>query len=138
MKSVALEDFVEIVSRNHHNKYDYSKTIYTNNYSKIEIICPIHGSFWQTPKNHYKSGCKLCADVAKSNVNFIDEALYIHGRKYNYSKEKYDDKTKHNLNSSTQFINDGVIKHNNLYDYFLVEYNHSKLPVIIVCRKHGE
>lgn len=89
MKKNSLEDFLCIVDEYHDFKYDYTKVVYVNNYSKIEIICPIHGSFWQTPKNHYRSGCKLCADVDKSNKNFVKEAEKIHDHKYDYSNVIY-------------------------------------------------
>lgn len=36
----------------HGNKYDYSKVEYINNHTKVCIICPEHGEFWQTPNNH--------------------------------------------------------------------------------------
>jgi hypothetical protein len=89
MKANTLEEFIEIVNRHHNNKYDYSKVQYVNNYTKIEIICRVHGSFWQIPKNHYISGCKLCADIEKSNKNFIEDAIKIHGDRYDYSKSIY-------------------------------------------------
>jgi Zn finger protein HypA/HybF involved in hydrogenase expression len=46
-----------------HPRYDYSKTHYTNNSTKVEIICPEHGSFWQLPTNHLNlgHGCPKCA-----------------------------------------------------------------------------
>jgi G:T-mismatch repair DNA endonuclease (very short patch repair protein) len=89
MRKNILEEFITTVSDYHSNKYDYTKVVYINNYSKIEIICPVHGSFWQTPKNHYRSGCKLCADIEKSNKNFVEEARTIHKNKYDYSMAVY-------------------------------------------------
>ena len=58
-------------------EYDYSKTNYINSYSKIKIICPIHGEFEQTPKNHLsqKQGCLKCSlkdiKAEKDIFNFI-------------------------------------------------------------------
>ena len=40
-----LEQFIEGARKVHGNKYDYSRVQYKNNKEKIEIICPIHGSF---------------------------------------------------------------------------------------------
>jgi hypothetical protein len=37
-------------------KYDYSKVKYVNIYSKVIIICPIHGEFKQTPDIHLRGG----------------------------------------------------------------------------------
>ena len=36
----------------HGDKYDYSKVVYVNCQTKVEIVCPIHGSFWQSPNSH--------------------------------------------------------------------------------------
>ena len=36
----------------HRNKYDYSLVKYTDNKTKIEIICLKHGKFEQTPNSH--------------------------------------------------------------------------------------
>lgn len=48
----------------HHNKYDYSKSIYINNKTKLEIVCSTHGSFWQKPNTHLSlaRGCKKCSN----------------------------------------------------------------------------
>lgn len=53
-----IKQFKEI----HGNKYDYSKVKYINNKTKVEIICPTHGSFWMTPNKH-KAGqnCSYCS-----------------------------------------------------------------------------
>ena len=60
---MTTEQFIEKAREIHGNKYDYSKTIYgKNNRDSVEIICPIHGSFWQTPVHHInnKCGCPKC------------------------------------------------------------------------------
>lgn len=94
--------FIKRSKEIHNNKYDYSKVEYVNNHTKVCIICPIHGGFWQTPGNHLVGqGCRKCSDKngatlrAKDNNTFIDEANKIHGNKYDYSKVKYtNNKTK--------------------------------------------
>jgi len=44
-----------------HNEYDYSLVEYINNYTKVKIICPVHGIFEQRPQDHLKgNGCKKC------------------------------------------------------------------------------
>ena len=76
----------------HSSKYDYSKVEFTNRRSKICIICPEHGEFWQTPEKHIdrKQGCPICSGVKKhTNESFITEAAKIHNNKYDYSKVKY-------------------------------------------------
>ena len=36
----------------HNDRYDYSKVEYSNQITKVEIICPDHGSFFQRPCDH--------------------------------------------------------------------------------------
>ena len=57
------EEFEEKVRRVHGDKYDTSKVEYINSHTKIEIICPKHGSFWTTPTSFIsrKSGCPICS-----------------------------------------------------------------------------
>lgn len=51
------------------DKYDYSKVEYVNCDTKVCIICPIHGEFWQTPYNHInrKCGCPKCSRKIKTS-----------------------------------------------------------------------
>lgn len=52
----------------HGDKYDYSNANYVNNSTKVEIICSKHGSFWQTPSNHFAGkGCNKCALIFSSD-----------------------------------------------------------------------
>jgi hypothetical protein len=48
------EEFIKLASQKHNNKYNYSKVIYKNNTTKVEITCPKHGNFMQIPKDHLK------------------------------------------------------------------------------------
>jgi len=83
--------FIEKARKVHGDKYDYSKVEYHNNHEKVCIICPEHGEFWQTPKNHLKGcNCPKCSNVYKmSNEEWIEKARKIHGDKYDYSKTHY-------------------------------------------------
>lgn len=55
------ESFIKKAKEIHKNVYNYSKTSYINAKTKIIIICPIHGEFFQTPNNHLqKRGCNKC------------------------------------------------------------------------------
>lgn len=62
MIKLTVGDFVRKAIEIHGNKYDYSKADYVNSQTKVCIICPIHGEFWQTPNNHVnlKQGCSRC------------------------------------------------------------------------------
>lgn len=97
------EQFIEKAKKVHDDKYDYSKVNYINNRTKVCIICPIHGEFWQDPGTHLKgSGCKKCGDLAESikkktttTETLIDKFKKVHGDKYDYSEVEFIDwKTK--------------------------------------------
>ena len=90
-KRLTTEEFIRRARQIHGNKYDYSKTEYVNQTTKVCIICPIHGEFWQTPNGHLEGkGCKFCAHNTKlTTEEFIRRARQIHGDKYDYSKVEY-------------------------------------------------
>jgi len=55
-----------------HNKYDYSEVNYIDANTKVKIICPEHGSFFQTPGSHLNgSCCSKCSNEQKSSLNYI-------------------------------------------------------------------
>lgn len=61
-KQLTTEDFITKATKIHNGKYDYSKVEYVNTKTKVCIICPEHGEFWQTPRDHLSGrGCPLCA-----------------------------------------------------------------------------
>lgn len=69
-KTFKVEKIIKQFREIHGNKYDYSKIIYVNGNEKVEIVCPIHGSFWQTPKQHKRGrGCSICAKQAIKNTH---------------------------------------------------------------------
>ena len=104
--------FITKAKEIHGDKYDYSKVEYVNNNTKVCIICPKHGEFWQTPKTHLRSlGCPKCT-------------------RENASKERSKD--------SEWFINKSQIIHGDKYDYSKVKYINANKKVCIICPKHGE
>ena len=59
--SLTCEDFIKKAKDIHGDKYDYSKVVYVNCETKVFIICPKHGDFFQTPHSHLNgSGCPIC------------------------------------------------------------------------------
>ena len=48
-RRVPIENLIKRFNEVHNNKYDYSKMNYVNIDTPIEIICPEHGSFFQSP-----------------------------------------------------------------------------------------
>ena len=85
------EDWILRAQKIHGNKYDYSKVNYIDNISKICIICPEHGEFWQKAYSHLSGcGCPKCnGGVKYTQEEFIKKAREIHGDKYDYSKVNY-------------------------------------------------
>ena len=111
-KPLTKEIFIERARKIHGDKYDYSKVEYIDNKTKVCIICPIHGEFWQRPYEHWHGkGCKKCANEIIGNT----------------------------LRKTTeQFIKDAKKVHSDKYDYSKVEYKGAHTKVCIICPKHGE
>ena len=92
------EEFIEKAKKIHEDNFDYSKVNYKTATEKVIIICKEHGKFEQTPSDHItnKYGCPACANYnkAKTKMNgcknkFVENAIKIHGDKYDYSKSIY-------------------------------------------------
>ena len=113
MAKLTTEQWIEKARTIHKDKYDYSKVQYINSQTKVCIICPKHGEFWQIPNNHVRgAGCPKC--------------------KYEYVA---------NLQRGTKesFIEKANKVHNNFYNYDKVLYGkNNKEKVIITCPKHGD
>lgn len=104
-----IEQYVERAKSVHGNKYDYSRISYKNVTSKVEILCPDHGSFFQSLYHHVVKSTK-CPSCARFNdklslTDFIHKSRNVHGDKYDYSKVVYVDVA---------------------------------TPVTIICKAHGE
>lgn len=93
---LTTKEWIEKAQKVHKNKFDYSKVNYINSQTKVCIICPKHGEFWQYPFDHINSkfGCQKCANKVPTTEEFIQKAKQIHESKYDYSKVVYiDEKT---------------------------------------------
>jgi len=80
-EKITSKEFIERAKRVHGDKYDYSKTEYVNAKTKVCIICPKHGEFWQLPHSHLSgSGCPICNRIKRSlESTFIENAKKITG-----------------------------------------------------------
>lgn len=68
-KRSTKEEFEQKSRRIYGDKYDYSKVVYTNNYTKVNIVCPIHGEFVISPMSHLAGcGCPLCKKDEKKHL----------------------------------------------------------------------
>ncbi len=101
----------------HGSKYDYSRVVYKNNSSKIEIGCPSHGYYFAIAKrhSHHEQGCPICGIGALNHKN-------------------------HSLNNrktQEQFLLDAERVHGDKFDYSLCRYEGGKKKMPIICRTHG-
>ena len=73
------EDFIKKAKEIHGDKYDYSKAEYVNSHTKICIVCPEHGEFWQAPNDHLNGhGCPLCGKCKNINETSLYEFINSH------------------------------------------------------------
>lgn len=86
-KRKTTNEFIIEAKGKHGDKYDYSKVEYKNAHSKINIICPEHGEFEQTPNNHrLGNGCPICNEskgerkirmcLEKYNIKYITQHTF--------------------------------------------------------------
>lgn len=89
----SLKSFIEEARAKHGDKYDYSlitEDNYIDRSHAVQIICPTHGKFEQTPNAHLRYGCKHCgyevmADKQRTTrEKFIQQAKEIHNNYYTY------------------------------------------------------
>ena len=88
-----LQDPIGDFRKVHGDTYDYSLVQYVNTHTHVDIICPEHGPFRQTPMMHKQgTGCPDCwrarnkalgeqrsADFCET---FAERAARVHGGKY--------------------------------------------------------
>lgn len=70
------EQFIGEANETHGSKYDYSKVEYKDEHTKVCIICPDHGEFWQTPNKHLIGcGCPKCkqSHLERDVMNILNE-----------------------------------------------------------------
>ena len=90
--TLTISEFIKKSILIHGDKYNYKNSHYKNSKTKLEIICPIHGSFWQRPDHHYLrgDGCNVCSNNKQLTTDdFIVQSIKIHGNKYDYSQVIY-------------------------------------------------
>lgn len=103
--------FIQQATVKHKNIYDYSLVKYKSSQETVDIICPKHGIFRQTPEHHLKGcGCPKCA---------------------------IEQKAKERTYTTKEFIEKANIIFDNLYNYSKVDYIDSTTPVDIICKEHG-
>lgn len=71
----SINDFIKESKKTHDLFYDYSKVEYKGINTKVCIICPEHGEFWQTPREHLSGcGCQICSRLKnKSEARLLNK-----------------------------------------------------------------
>lgn len=85
-------EFIKRAKAIHGNKYDYTKSKYSDYQTDLIIGCPVHGDFKQKAGVHLAGhGCRQCRDDIErlTTSEFIRRSIEIHGDKYDYSRTKY-------------------------------------------------
>jgi hypothetical protein len=99
-----LELFISQAKDKHGETYDYTKVIYVNHSTKVNILCKEHGLFEQIAGNHLRGdGCIKCAGIYSPST---DEWIKIAKKKHG----------------------------NDLFDYSEVEYINAYTEIIIGCK----
>jgi len=174
-RTMTTEQFIVKAISVHGNKYCYSKAIYKKSREHVIIICEKHGEFEQTPNGHLDGkGCVKCSTKInadkqrKTKEQFIQDAIHIHGYKYNYSKVYYENASTKVIiicehhgefeqtpnghldgkgcfkcagcykSNTTEFIEKSQLIHGDKYIYSKVHYKTVIEKVIIICKEHGE
>ncbi|VVC05181.1 Uncharacterised protein [uncultured archaeon] len=106
------EIFIKKAKKIHGNFYDYSKVNYVTEQIPVEIICPIHRSFWQQPNGHLMNeDCPKCENEKNASRNRKSWQLVLSQMQKKH-KEKY---TYPNIHS----------------------YINTNTPIEICCKTHG-
>ncbi len=106
------KQFISKALEKHGNLYGYKQVVYIDAaFTKVKIMCCIHGIFEQTPDNHiHGKGCPKCGIISAANKRAL-------------SKE--------------EFIKKASVVHNNKFSYSLVEYKNNNSKINIICPIHG-
>ena len=108
---ITQETFIQRSEKIHGGKYGYSPTVYIRGRGKVTITCPIHGNFSLNAYDHLSGyGCQKW------------------GKERQTASKKYD---------TNSFIQKAQLTHGDAYDYSHVTYVSSRVPISIVCKKHG-
>lgn len=114
------EKFINKAKLKFYNQYNYSNIDYVDSKTKIKIFCNKHLCFFdQAPAEHLrgKKSCKEC----------INDSL----------KKNNPSKLINKISSSDVFLDKAKKKHNDKYDYSLVDYISSDIKIKIICPVHG-
>ena len=110
-RSLDEEEVIRRFKEVHHDEeLDYSKVTYKNMHTKVCIIDPIYGEYWQEPIVHLKG----CGHPLRGKENTIKSNQYSNDDFIRLCKQVHLD-----------------------YDYSVTDYKSSREKVSVICPKHG-
>ena len=121
--------FVEKAVGIHGDLYDYSKVVYVNSHTVVDIICKRHGSFQQTPTHHIhgkKSGCPVCGQEKRT------QSIRKFARKVGYSGNVKD----HYIKVCPDGTNLYIMKFSNQNEVFYKVGISKNIPVRLYNLRH--
>lgn len=84
------KEFIIKAREVHGDIYNYSKVNYIDKETPVEIVCPLHGSFWQKPHDHICGcGCPNCKSwkTQRKIFNFLNQEFNNIKWEWEYSPE---------------------------------------------------
>lgn len=116
-KKLSQLELINQFNEIHNGYYNYDAVVYNGINNKIQIKCPIHGLFEQTPGSHKKYGCKQCGfnKIKQSNTKFIYTLADIEGYLKKFKPGYYEVEIKDNRDNKGVFtyLDSVLIKCNN-------------------------
>jgi very-short-patch-repair endonuclease len=106
-KKMTTEEFIIRANYIHNNEFNYDNVKYVNTNTKVIITCKTHGDFEMQPNNHLNG--QKCSKCSNNNFRYTTETFIIKAKE----------------------------KHDNKYDYSLVEYVKGSKKIKIICKEHG-
>lgn len=120
-KKLSTEEFIKKAKEIHGDKYDYSKVVYKNNFTKVCIICPKHGEFFKSPSKFLNGwGCNKCSkEVRWKDYKKGSKPRYWTKDKCYEEAKKYRNRDQFNKNCSSAYrsaLNNGWLEE---YDWMI-------------------
>ena len=131
--------FNERMSKIFGDEYDFSKSVYINQTTDVEVFCKKHGTFFKKPKNLFRGHC--CPKCGKERMalaqsigtdKFIKQAMAVHlEENYDYSESKYLSKHK-KIKIICHKLNEDGTEHGEFYQ---IARNHLRGQGCPICGK---
>lgn len=111
-KRMTYDEFLKKYKEVHNDiNYEFDESTFVDSHTPMRVICKKHGEFWKSPRNILKYDCWQCSYEKRGNKNLL---------------------------TTEKFIEKAKKIHGDKYIYSESIYNGTKVPIKIICPKHGE